>query len=190
MKSGVIFDLDGTLTVPYLDFDAIRDELGLPPGPILEALESLGDAERACARHVLDRHERQAAEDSTLQPGAANTILRLQERGLRIGVLTRNTRRWTRYVLDKHAIAVDAIRCRDDGTVKPSPEPVLRLCADLGVDPKRTWLVGDHLFDILAGAGAGTRTVLMLGDREAPDYAVRADHVISRLAELLDWVEA
>ena len=36
----VIFDLDGTLTEPVLDFDAMRAEIGLPEGvPILEQLD-------------------------------------------------------------------------------------------------------------------------------------------------------
>ena len=53
----VIFDLDGTLTVPALDFDAIRAEIGLPPGPILESLERLSQAERRRAEEILHRHE-------------------------------------------------------------------------------------------------------------------------------------
>ena len=39
---GVVFDLDGTLVVQELDFDAMRREIGLPPGtPLLEALEGM-----------------------------------------------------------------------------------------------------------------------------------------------------
>ena len=189
MKPAVILDLDGTITVPYLDFDAIRAEIGLPSGPILESLERISDAERARAQEILNRHEREAAENSTLQEGAAETISRLRERGFAVGVLTRNTRHWTCYVLAKHGISVDAIRCRDDGTIKPSPESVRWLCTDLGVHPKTAWVVGDHLYDILAGAGAGARTVLMLGDRQAPDHAAQANHVIRRLGELLALVE-
>jgi len=37
----IIFDMDGTLTVPVLDFDRIRSEIGLPAGPILESLLAL-----------------------------------------------------------------------------------------------------------------------------------------------------
>ncbi len=190
MQAAVIFDLDGTLTVPYLDFDAIRAEADLPPGPILESLERLSAAERARVQRILDRHERDAAENSTLQAGAVETVRQLRERGFAIGVLTRNTRQWTAYVLAKHGLTVDALRCRDDGTVKPSAEPVLRLCADLKADPQRSWVVGDHLFDILAGAAAGARTVLMVGDRELPEYAAQADHVIRRLEGLLALVGA
>lgn len=188
MKPAVIFDLDGTLTVPYLNFDAIRAEIGLPPGPILESLELVSAAERVRALAILDQHESEAAENSILQPGASETIRQLRKRGFAVGVLTRNTRRWTQYVLAKHQISVDAIRCRDDGVFKPSAEPVLRLCVDLEADPKRTWVVGDHLFDVLAGARAGARTVFMLGDREVCDHAAEADSVIRRLEEVLEMV--
>ena len=46
-------------------------------------------------------------------------------------------------------------------------------------------MVGDYLFDILSGEGAGTSTVLMVGDKPAPEYAAKADHVIRRLRDLL-----
>ncbi|MCK4659130.1 MAG: HAD family hydrolase [Phycisphaerae bacterium] len=189
MKPAVVFDLDGTLTVPYLDFDVIRAEIGLPPGPILEAMEQMDDDACRRAQQILDCHERDAAENSRLQEGAAETILSLRRRGFAVGVLTRNTRQWTRYVLDKHAILVDAIRCRDDGTVKPSAEPVLRLCAELGADPTKSWVVGDHLFDLIAGTAAGARTILIVSDRGIPEYAAQADHVIRRLKEVVVLVE-
>ena len=39
----VIFDLDGTITQPYFDFDAIRQEIGLAKdsGPLLESMEKM-----------------------------------------------------------------------------------------------------------------------------------------------------
>jgi len=43
---------------------------------------------------------------------------------------------------------------------------------------------GDYLFDILSGASAGARTVLLIGDGEVPPFADRADHVIRELSEL------
>ncbi len=58
MAGAIIFDLDGTLTVPVLDFGAIREELGLTDEPILEAMARMDAADRARAEAVLDRHER------------------------------------------------------------------------------------------------------------------------------------
>lgn len=185
----IIFDLDGTLTVPMLDFDSIRTEIGLPPGPILEALRHLSDTARQRAETILHRHEREAALGSQLQPGAAETVAALRATGWPIAVLTRNTAKWTRVVLDKHGIEVDALSSRDDRVIKPSPRPVLRLCEDTGCDPKASWMIGDHLFDLQSGRSAGCTTVLMLGDRPRPDYADEADHVITSLRELVILVE-
>ena len=44
----VIFDLDGTITRPFFDFDAIREEMGLDrnAGPVLEAMEKMTPQQR------------------------------------------------------------------------------------------------------------------------------------------------
>jgi len=188
MAGAVLFDLDGTLTVPNLDFDAIRAELGLPEGPILEAMAGMDSAERSRAEEVLTSHERRAALESTLQDGAVETIDELRRRGWPVGILTRNARRWVGVVLDKHRLRLDAIRARDDGVIKPSPEPVLALCRELDCEPTASWVVGDYLFDLQSGRQAGCTTVLMLGDLPVPDYAHLADHVIRRLPALLELV--
>ena len=58
----VIFDLDGTITEPFLDFDAIRSDMGMAPddGPILELMEQMDPAQeetqkRLQAEAMLDR---------------------------------------------------------------------------------------------------------------------------------------
>lgn len=186
MRTAVIFDLDGTITEPRLDFDAIRREIGLPKGrPILEELEAASPQQRALALAVLDRHERRAAQDSTLHVGARETIVKLRSSGYPVAILTRNSRKWTNVVLEMHDIQVDAVRCRDDGAIKPSPAPVLDICRELGVQPEQSWVVGDHRFDMESGRQAGTRTILMLGRREKPDFADLADYVVQRLPEII-----
>lgn len=189
MPGAIIFDLDGTLTVPALDFDAIRAEMGLTNEPILEAMTRMDHAQRARAEAILDRHERQAAHDSVLQEGAADTLASLRQRGWRTAILTRNARRWVQVVLQKHNLTVDAMRCRDDGAIKPAAAPILDLCARLGCQPTESWMVGDHLFDIRCGRQAGCTTVLFCGRRPPPEYADQADHVIDRLPELLELLD-
>ncbi|MCP4250616.1 MAG: HAD family hydrolase [bacterium] len=190
MPGAIIFDLDGTLTVPVLDFDAIRRELGLVNEPILEAMQHMDASTRQRAEAILERHERQAAHQSNLQPGAATTLAELRRRRYPIAILTRNTRRWTTVVIEKHGLSVDALRCRDDGAIKPSKEPIESLCEELSCDVATSWMVGDHLFDIRSGREAGCRTVLMIGDRPPPAYAGQADHLIRRLPELLELVDS
>jgi HAD superfamily hydrolase (TIGR01549 family) len=181
----LIFDLDGTLTVPVLDFDAMRDEIGLPPGPILESLESLEGAAKVRALEIVHTHEERAARNAQLQPNAAETLSVLRRAGWPIGILTRNARRWAQVILEEHRIEVHSLMAREDEPVKPSPEPIVRMCAELGCSPVASWMIGDHLMDIQCGRGAGCQTVLMIGDGDVPDYAGQSDHVIRALDELL-----
>ena len=187
-RNAVIFDLDGTLTVPVLDFDAIRDEIRLSDGPILEAIERMEPDMRAAAMAVLERHEQHAAETAELQYGAAETISELRRRGYAVGILTRNARRWAELVLDRFGLVVDGLRAREDGVNKPAPDGVLALCGRFGACVESSWMVGDFLYDIQAGSRAGSRTVLMIGDGAPPDYASAADHVIRSLPRLLELV--
>jgi HAD superfamily hydrolase (TIGR01509 family) len=193
-RSAVIFDFDGTITQPYLDFDAIRAEIGIDSGPILEALQHFTDSERARALDILARYELDAADNATLQAGATETIDALRARGHPVGILTRNARVSVEAVLRKFGLTVDAIWTRDEGAIKPSPEPILSMCKELDADPSQSWMVGDHLFDILTGINAGTRTVLAIGHPPAKHANIeeakqRADHVIHALPELLDLVK-
>ena len=187
-RSAVIFDLDGTLTEPYLDFDSIRREIGVT-GPILEAMERMPHEERARAESILLRHEREAAQNATLRDGAAEVIHSCRAAGHPVAILTRNARATTHVVLHKFDITVDALRTREDGAIKPSAEPVLSICDELGAEPERSWMVGDYLIDIEAGRAAGVRTVLMVSGERDPDFASQADFVIRRLGDLVKIID-
>ena len=180
----VIFDLDGTITRPVLDFDAIRTELGLPPGPILETRAGLGPDDQRRIDAVLARHEQDAATDSLLHDGARELLDALAAAGVPPAVLTRNSRRSVVAVCERHGLWFAAVRTREDGAIKPSPEPVQALCRELGVRAANCWMIGDYLFDIQSGAAAGTRTALMIGEGPEPDYAHLADLVVRSLTEL------
>jgi len=184
----MIFDLDGTLTRPYLDFDRIRDEIGLPNEPrtpVLEAMEAMTVEQRARAEAILERYETEAALASELHDGASEVLAALRRRSIPLGLLTRNSRRCARIVLERHGLHFDCIYAREDGPIKPSPEPVLEICRRFGVVPATAWVVGDYLFDLQAGRRAGVTTVLMLGDSPPPAYADQAHHVVRHLHELL-----
>ncbi len=188
-RAAVIFDLDGTLTKPYLDFDGIRREIGIASGPILEAIAKMDAAARIDAEVILLRHEWDAAKNGALYEGAVETVAECRTRGYGVAILTRNARAVVDYILAEHGFVVDTIRTRENGAIKPSAEPIFSICRGLQADPLRSWMVGDYLFDILSGKAAGTRTVLMIGDGPVPEYAPQADHVIRRLPELLAIVE-
>lgn len=67
-------------------------------------------------------------------------------------------------------------RCR-----KPEPGMLFQAADDLGLDPERSWLVGDILDDVEAGNRAGCRTILVDLDTEpAPDRANRRPDFVAR----------
>jgi len=169
----VIFDLDGTLLASPLDFDAIRAEIGLPSGrPILEALEHLPPPERARAEAVIDRHETEAVRASHLLPGAKNLLEWLRARGLKVALLTRNSRASVEAAARRHGLAFDAAVTREDHEPKPSPRGVRHLMAACGAAAGETVLVGDFRFDMEAGAAAGVRTVALVA--EPTDWSAEA----------------
>jgi len=180
----VIFDLDGTLLAPALDFDAIRAEIGLPPGAtILEAMDRLSETERVRANAILDRHEAEAADRSRLMPGARELLDWLGARGIRTAVLTRNSRRSVENACQKHGLEFSGVVAREDRKPKPSPEGVRHLMSTLGTEPGETIVVGDFRFDVEAGAAAGCRTIALVSD-PAPAWASEATWIAADLAEV------
>jgi HAD superfamily hydrolase (TIGR01509 family) len=186
----VIFDLDGTITEPYLDFDTIRAEIGLSPdaGPLLEAMEKMTGAERKKAEEILSKHEQSAIEHSTLNAGATETLKQLRRMKINIAVLTRNTRSNASAVAKKHNIEFDAVVDRNDGPVKPDPFGVKRLCEFFKVKPEQVLVVGDYLFDMQSAKAAGATAVLIKTGKNAAQFTSFADYIIDSLPEIIDII--
>jgi HAD superfamily hydrolase (TIGR01549 family) len=182
----VIFDLDGTLTRPFLDFHAIRAAIGIPE-PLLENMMALSPGtERTRAFALLDRFEEEAADASELNEGAREVLEFLASRAVPCGLLTRNSRRSTERTLSKHGLRFGITVTRDDGPAKPRPEPLWKICDFLGVAPGQALMVGDFKFDVLAGRNAGTVTALLThGKRPAYIAEIEPDHLLDRLEDLL-----
>lgn len=178
--------MDGTITRPWFDFSKVRAEIGLPE-PLLENLLALpAGAERDRGFAILHRYERQAVANSELNPGARETVAWLRSEGRPTALVTRNSRESTEETLRKHGLAFDVVMTRDDGPVKPRPEPIWTICDRLGVTPAEALLVGDYKYDVIAGQNAGTRTaVLTHGARPRFLEEVAPDYVIDRLNELI-----
>jgi len=185
----VIFDLDGTLTEPVLDFDAIRAEIGLPERmPILEQLETLTAAGRARAEEIMLRHERAAIAQATLADGCADLLGHLRGMEIPMAILTRNVREVVETFARMFAFEFHAVYTREDGPPKPSPHGARLLCQAMGVDPAATLAVGDYKYDVIAGRDAGCRTVLVDRDGLAAHQLVEwgsPDLVVKSLRELL-----
>jgi len=181
----IIFDLDGTLTEPILDFDLIRREIGLEKGPVWEAIVAMAPDARRSAEEILLRHELDAAARCVLQANTRQLLDELQKRTIPVAILTRNCRASWELVRDRFGLAVEHVYAREDGPMKPDPTAVVDLARRLGAELSRTLVVGDYLFDIQAGKNAGTLTALLVNHGPIPDYAHLADHVIRDLLDIL-----
>ncbi len=78
---------------------------------------------------------------------------------------------------------------------KPRPGLILRASEELGLDPARSFVVGDRISDIEAARRVGARAVLVLtgygrGDLEyvLPRKEVRPDHTAEDLGAAADWI--
>jgi HAD superfamily hydrolase (TIGR01509 family) len=186
----VIFDLDGTITQPYFDFDAIREEIGLArdSGPVLESMEKMTPQQRQEAEKILHYHEQKAVTESKLNAGARQTLLELRAAGIHIGVLTRNKRSNAFAIARKHKLEFDEVLGREDGPVKPDAFGVLQLCRQFGVEPAETLLVGDYLFDLLCAKAAGAVAVLLANHNQADEFAEHADFCMKNIGEILEII--
>ncbi len=78
-------------------------------------------------------------------------------------LITNKARRFTVKLLDKLALTdhFDVIVCGDDMAKKPSAEPLLYACKQLGVKPSQTIMIGDSKSDILAAQAAHIEVIAM-----------------------------
>lgn len=187
----VIFDLDGTITEPVLDFDLISEEMGISQEnlSILEALESMNQSERDKAMSILERHEDNAAACSTLNAGAKETLNQLRRASIPVGILTRNKRSNVLVVEQKHGLHFDAIYAREDGPVKPDAFGVFELCRQFGCLPAESIVVGDFVHDLMSAKAAGAISVLIKTHKNADEFNEYADYSIHTLDKVLQIID-
>ena len=187
-----IFDLDGTLTVSAHDFDHIRRELGLAPEtPILEALHAMPESEAAPLWESLNELEFYYAGKASVMLGASELLQKLHDGGRQLAILTRNTMPVVEQTLQAckidHFFPLDHILDRDSCIPKPSPDGVKRLLNFWQADAKDTVMVGDYLYDLEAGKGAGVATV-HLDTRGNVDWAEFTDLRVEQLGEIIEYL--
>jgi HAD superfamily hydrolase (TIGR01549 family) len=184
----ILFDMDGTLTQPLLDFDLIRRDIGIGNSPILESIAKMTADDKIIAERILHGHEQRAAEASTLNPGCRELLVWLAQAGVATALVTRNTRQSVDTVFRRHGLHFDICITREDGKFKPDPAPLFLACEKIGVKPADAWMVGDGYHDIEAGVAARIRTVWVShgGPRT---FAAEPAHVVNDLLELRTFLE-
>ena len=180
--------MDGTLTLAVHDFDAIRAELGLPPGqPILEQLAAMGPDAAAPIEKRLNEIELELSYQARPAPGATELLNELRDGGVAPGIVTRNNRENVRATLSAAGI-VDFFQeaniiTRDDAPPKPDPEGIQRLLRSWKADPADAIMIGDFRFDLEAGRAAGTATAYVDPAGQFP-FRATADICVRELHEL------
>lgn len=162
--TGWVFDLDGTLTIAVHDFASMKRRLGLAADqPLMEGLNALPDGARAAAWQAVEDWELELAEVARPAVGAVALLSSLQEQGVALGVLTRNTREVALRTLEVTGLQrwfdpahVLGRRCC---APKPDPAGVLHLSRVWSIPPDALVMVGDSEIDIGAGRAAGARTI-------------------------------
>lgn len=180
----VLFDMDGTLTVPTFNFPAVRRAMGLPEGaPILEHLAALSPDRRAQAEIVLRRFEDEVAEKALLAENCLEVLHYLLSRGSKLALITRNRRDSVATFLKRHPLPIAVRITREDGPYKPDPHPLLTACSQLNTDAQHCWMVGDGQYDVEAGINAGMKTIWLKWGRTR-NFAVQPWREVEDLREL------
>jgi HAD superfamily hydrolase (TIGR01509 family) len=187
-----IFDLDGTLTVSAHDFEHMRRELGLEPqAPILEALQAMPESEAAPLWEMLNELEFYYAGKASVMQGASELLQKLHASGRQLAILTRNTMPVVKHTLQAckidHFFPLDHILDRDSCIPKPSSDGVERLLRFWQADADDTVMVGDYLYDLEAGKGAGVATI-HVDTRGDVDWSEFTDIRVEELGEIIAYL--
>jgi D-glycero-D-manno-heptose 1,7-bisphosphate phosphatase len=161
---------------------------------------------------VEPRHYPSSPEELVLYPNLAPQLRHLRKAGFRLAVITNQSgvargyfteddlshmHDYLRTELGRHGVEIDGFfYCphHPDGAVpelaiecscrKPEPGLLIDAAANLRVDLKRSWFIGDILNDVEAGNRAGCRTILVdLGTESPPESPIRTPHYVARNSE-------
>lgn len=188
----LLFDFDGTLTAPgALDFPSIKSDMGCPLDmPILEYIQSMTDFQaQSEAMERLTEFEIRAARRSTPNGGVLEIVAWLKQRGMRLGIITRNSRVSVLCAMEKFDPLgpddFDLIITREDPlSPKPSGEGIRWAAEHFRVSTREVLMVGDYLFDCQAGKAAGAVTALLDPGRDPRLHDADCDYRIDHLRDI------
>ncbi len=200
----IIFDIDGTMVdseqaVRLSLAQLMKEELGVEQDPDclqfsfgvpgVESLRELGfsDPVRADRRwaELLKNHFSLLS----LFDGVRETLLKLKQAGVPLGIVTSKTRE--EYVEEFEKLfelgsCFEAYICADDtARHKPDPEPLLEYLSRTGGSAERTLYIGDTVFDAECARGAGVDFALAVwGATCTGKNKIKARHFLQTPGEI------
>jgi phosphoglycolate phosphatase len=173
----ICFDLDGTLVdsvadltvacnlmlaehnLPSVDEVTVRGYIGDGAKKLVaRALGERGEDPAAALRSFRSHYAQHMLDHTRPYPGVAATLAVLEARGITMGVVSNKPHDFSLQVVQGVHLAqyFASVRGAENGVpVKPAPEPLLRVLADLRVAPAEAWMVGDSRNDVKAAQAAG-----------------------------------
>ncbi|KAL0897124.1 hypothetical protein Bca101_081085 [Brassica carinata] len=171
---GIVFDMDGTLTVPVIDFAAMyRTVLGedeykrikaeSPTGiDILHHIESWSPDKQQKAYEIIADYEQQGIDKLQIMPGVVELCGFLDSKKIKRGLITRNVKKAIDIFHQRFEVIFSPALGREFRPYKPNPDPLLHICSAWDIQPNEVMMVGDSLKDDIAcGKGAGAFTCLL-----------------------------
>ena len=178
----VVFDLDGTLIGAEEPFSVLKERLrkrlldiGIPDGVLGDLTPMYENLQRISRELGLDfgelygymvELEVERMDRSFLFEGVREVLDLLRRRGVKLAVMTRSSRRAALKALEMHGIGdyFEVVSTRDDVPVedlKPAPGQLGAIIDELGVEPTKTLVVGDHGYDVLPARELGALSVMI-----------------------------
>lgn len=209
----LIFDLDGTLVDSKVDLansvNATLDYLERPRlandrvysyvgsgAPVLMR-RALGDAagqeevERGL-EYFLDYYRDHMLDSTTLYPGVRESLDRLREAGIAMGVLTNKPVRFSQTMIERLGLAGHFLRIYGGNSFpqkKPDPAGVEALLAASGVKRERALMVGDSAVDVRTARNARIRACgVTYGFQPETFETDPPDFFVERFADLAELV--
>ncbi len=182
----VLFDMDGTLTQPLINWQEVRRRLKVPEGAsIMDHIEALNVHRRHQAENLLQQIEFEAATAAVPNDGVVELIDRLREHGLKTGLVTNNHRRAMTHIVEKLGLRFDLLLSREDGVAKPAPDLLILALERLDLRSSEALFVGDGRYDRTAAAAAEVRYIHLDHDPAAAPNGPTV-HKLAQVWQLLE----
>ena len=158
--------------------------------------EEVDDRVLAMTEHYKDIYAPTRSEPEFREPmfeGIAEMMSVLRSRDdVVIGAVTGKDRRGLNLIIDSHNFHKTFVvsRTASDCPSKPDPAMVLECCAETGIDPSETIVIGDAIYDILMAKSAGAKAVGVSWGYGSVDElrASGADVIVNLPHEILDHI--
>jgi D-glycero-D-manno-heptose 1,7-bisphosphate phosphatase len=183
MRPAVFLDRDGTMIEDVGYLDAIA-RVAFYPWTIdsIRALNRAGLAvvvvtnQSGIARGILD--------EALVEATHRHLSARLEAGAARVDAY---------YYCPHHPRGTVAAFARECDCRKPARGLIERAAADLGLDPARSFVVGDKWIDVQLGRAVGARAILVrtgggAAEERRPPAGVAADAIVDNLAAAASWI--